>query len=80
MNALLALTLWIGCGGPDSEYKPPEGTTALPEERIAGADGEEGTSTPPDAAPENTPDLPDEDGDVVLIAPDQSIPLGGRLY
>jgi tRNA-binding protein len=24
--------------------------------------------------------FPDEDGNVVLIAPDQSIPLGGRLY
>ncbi|MDE0813848.1 MAG: tRNA-binding protein [Alphaproteobacteria bacterium] len=24
--------------------------------------------------------FPDKDGDVVLITPDQSIPLGGRLY
>jgi hypothetical protein len=24
--------------------------------------------------------FPDEDGDVVLITPDQSIPLGGRLH
>jgi len=63
MNALLALTLWFGCGGPDSEYLPPEGTTALPEERIAGAAGEASTSAPPDATPENTPDLPDKDGD-----------------
>ncbi|MFC3569554.1 tRNA-binding protein [Paracoccus sp. TOH] len=24
--------------------------------------------------------LPDEDGEVVLIGPDQSVPLGGRMY
>ncbi len=24
--------------------------------------------------------VPDEDGEVVLIAPDQDVPLGGRLY
>jgi len=60
----IPLLLFVSCNGSDSEFDLPEGTTPLPEERImVSPDGKPQEKPAPPAKPENTPDVPDKDGD-----------------
>ena len=60
----ILLLLFVSCNGSGSDFELPEGTTPLPEERImVSPNGEPQDKPTPPAKPENTPDVPDKDGD-----------------